>query len=185
VLAYSHPQRGQQDTDTVLKRWCSMFDYAYERVDSPVFVSVVHPQVIGQGHHMLMYEQFVEYIAGKEGVWFATCERSPTPGSPMTMIAGSSTCPTCAALRPLHPTLDGASPELSPGLIADAGSPSQGLPVTTGESCARAPLRRLRRRSRSCRPTRSPAVHRHPGNLHRERACVQIKGGTAALDHLI
>jgi hypothetical protein len=134
VLAYSHPQRGQQDTDTVLKRWCSMFDYAYERVDSPVFVSVVHPQVIGQGHHMLMYEQFVEYIAGKEGVWFATCERSPTPGSPMTMIAGSSTCPTCAALRPLHPTLDGASPELSPGLIADAGSPSQGLPVTTGES---------------------------------------------------
>jgi hypothetical protein len=49
VLAYSHPQRGQQDTDTVLKRWCSMFDYAYERVDSPVFVSVVHPQVIGHG----------------------------------------------------------------------------------------------------------------------------------------
>jgi peptidoglycan-N-acetylglucosamine deacetylase len=75
VLAYSHPQRGQQDTDTVLKRWCSMFDYAYERVDSPVFVSVVHPQVIGQGHHMLMYEQFVEYIAGKEGVWLATCEQ--------------------------------------------------------------------------------------------------------------
>ena len=28
----------------------------------------------------------------------------------------------------------GLSPELSPGLIADAGSPSQGLPVTTGES---------------------------------------------------
>jgi peptidoglycan-N-acetylglucosamine deacetylase len=24
---------------------------------------------------MLMYEQFVEYIAGKEGVWFATCEQ--------------------------------------------------------------------------------------------------------------
>jgi hypothetical protein len=24
---------------------------------------------------MLMYEQFVEYIAGTEGVWFATCEQ--------------------------------------------------------------------------------------------------------------
>lgn len=51
--------------------------------------------------------------------------------------------------------------------------------------CARAPLRRLRRRSRSRRPTRSPAVHHHPGNLRRERASVQIKGGTAAMDHLI
>jgi peptidoglycan/xylan/chitin deacetylase (PgdA/CDA1 family) len=28
VLAFSHPQRGQQDTGTVLKRWRSMFDYA-------------------------------------------------------------------------------------------------------------------------------------------------------------
>ena len=30
----------------------------------------------------------------------------------MPIQSRSSTCPTCAALRPLHPTLDGPSPEL-------------------------------------------------------------------------
>jgi hypothetical protein len=30
-----------------------------------------------------------------------------------------------------------------------------------------------------------PAVHHDPANLDRERACVQIKGGTAAIDQLI
>ena len=34
----------------------------------------VHPQVIGQAHHMMWFEKLVEHIASKDGVWFATCE---------------------------------------------------------------------------------------------------------------
>jgi hypothetical protein len=39
-----------------------------------VFASCVHPQIIGQAHHMLWYERLIQHIAGKDGVWFATCD---------------------------------------------------------------------------------------------------------------
>jgi hypothetical protein len=45
------------------------------RVENPVYVSCVHPQTIGQAHHMLWYERLIEYIASKDGVWFATCDQ--------------------------------------------------------------------------------------------------------------
>ncbi|MEW2103454.1 polysaccharide deacetylase [Streptomyces cellulosae] len=66
-------QTGMQDSDTIYKRWKDIFDYAYDRVPNPVYATCVHPQIIGQPHHMMWYERLVEYIAGKEGVWFATC----------------------------------------------------------------------------------------------------------------
>jgi hypothetical protein len=34
----------------------------------------VDAQCLGQAHHMLRYERLVEYIAGHDGVWFATIE---------------------------------------------------------------------------------------------------------------
>jgi peptidoglycan-N-acetylglucosamine deacetylase len=67
-------QPGMQDTETIYRRWKDIFDYGYERVENPVYVSCVHPQIIGQAHHMLWYERLIEYIASKDGVWFATCD---------------------------------------------------------------------------------------------------------------
>jgi peptidoglycan-N-acetylglucosamine deacetylase len=74
VFAYvTGIQAGQQDTETFFRRWKDIFDYGYERVESPCFASAVHPQVIGQAHHILAFERLIEYIAGKDGVWFTTC----------------------------------------------------------------------------------------------------------------
>jgi hypothetical protein len=63
-----------QDTETILRRWTDIFDYAYEKVDNPVFASCVHPQIIGQPHHIMWYERLIEHMAGKDGVWFASLE---------------------------------------------------------------------------------------------------------------
>jgi peptidoglycan/xylan/chitin deacetylase (PgdA/CDA1 family) len=68
-------QHGMQDSDAIYRRWKDIFDYAYERVENPVYVSCVHPQIIGQAHHMLWYERLIEYIASKDGVWFTTCDQ--------------------------------------------------------------------------------------------------------------
>lgn len=39
-----------------------------------IFISCVHPQIVGQAHHMLWYERLIEHMASKEGVWFATTD---------------------------------------------------------------------------------------------------------------
>jgi peptidoglycan-N-acetylglucosamine deacetylase len=67
-------QPGQQDTETIFRRWKDIFDYAYERVDNAWYGIAVHPQIIGQAHHMMYFERLVDYIASKDGAWFATCE---------------------------------------------------------------------------------------------------------------
>ena len=38
------------------------------------YAVAVHPQIIGQAHHIMFFERLIEYIASKDGVWFATCE---------------------------------------------------------------------------------------------------------------
>lgn len=73
-LAYTGAQAGMQDSTTIYNRWRDIFDYGYANETNPVFATCVHPQIIGQAHHMLWYERLVEYIAGHEGVWFATIE---------------------------------------------------------------------------------------------------------------
>jgi peptidoglycan/xylan/chitin deacetylase (PgdA/CDA1 family) len=74
VFAYvTGIQAGQQDTETFVRRWKDIFDYGYERVENACFASAVHPQVIGQAHHILAYERLIDHIADKDGVWFATC----------------------------------------------------------------------------------------------------------------
>jgi peptidoglycan-N-acetylglucosamine deacetylase len=67
-------QPGQQDTETIYRRWKDIFDYGYERVPNACYATAVHPQIIGQAHHIMFYERLVDYIAAKDGVWFATCE---------------------------------------------------------------------------------------------------------------
>ena len=37
-----------------------------------VFALTVHPQTIARAHAFLMFERFVEYAAGHEGVWMTT-----------------------------------------------------------------------------------------------------------------
>jgi peptidoglycan/xylan/chitin deacetylase (PgdA/CDA1 family) len=66
-------QPGQQDTETAFRRWKDIFDYGYERVENACYAHACHPQIIGQAHHILMYERLIDYIASKDGVWFATC----------------------------------------------------------------------------------------------------------------
>jgi peptidoglycan/xylan/chitin deacetylase (PgdA/CDA1 family) len=67
-------QPGQQDTDTIFRRWKDIFDYGYERVPNACYAIAVHPQIIGQAHHIMFFERLIDYIASKDGVWFATCE---------------------------------------------------------------------------------------------------------------
>ena len=67
-------QAGQQDSNTVYERWRDIFDYGYERIEGAAFVSCVHPQIVGQPHHMLWYERLIEHMVSREGVWFATTD---------------------------------------------------------------------------------------------------------------
>lgn len=67
-------QPGQQDTETAFRRWKDIFDYAYDHVDGACYAHAVHPQIIGQAHHIMMYERLIEHIASKDGTWFASCE---------------------------------------------------------------------------------------------------------------
>lgn len=73
-LAYTGPQAGMQDTETILRRWQDIFDYAYQNVENPVYATCVHPQIIGQAHHMMWYEKLIQHIVSHDGVWFATCD---------------------------------------------------------------------------------------------------------------
>lgn len=66
-------QPGMQDTETIYRRWKDIFDYGYERVENACYAVAVHPQIIGQAHHMMWFERLIDYISSKDGVWFATC----------------------------------------------------------------------------------------------------------------
>lgn len=63
---------GMADTETVLRRWIDLFDYAYARVPGGVFTLTVHPQTIARGHHLLMFERFLEHVSSHSGVHFGT-----------------------------------------------------------------------------------------------------------------
>ncbi|OZC83504.1 xylanase deacetylase [Rhodococcus sp. 06-418-1B] len=67
-------QAGQQDSRAVFERWRDIFDYGYERIEGAAFVSCVHPQIIGQPHHMMWYEKLIQHMVERDGVWFATTD---------------------------------------------------------------------------------------------------------------
>ena len=43
-------------------------------LNNACYAVAVHPQIIGQAHHIMFFERLVDYISSKDGVWFATCE---------------------------------------------------------------------------------------------------------------
>ncbi|MFA3843379.1 polysaccharide deacetylase family protein [Streptomyces aureus] len=61
---------GFEDPRATLHRWKAHVDFAYQRVDNPLVSLTVHPQSIGRPHNFLMFEEFLDYVAGLEGVWF-------------------------------------------------------------------------------------------------------------------
>lgn len=72
ALDYSPRGSGMASTDAVFARWKDHFDFAYERVPGGVIAITVHPQTIGRAHSFMMFERFVEYVVGHDGVWAAT-----------------------------------------------------------------------------------------------------------------
>lgn len=73
TFAYTGAQEGMNDTEMVYKRWTDIFDYAYNNVSNPVYAMALHPQIIGQAHHMLLLERLIQHIRSYPGVWFAPC----------------------------------------------------------------------------------------------------------------
>lgn len=73
ALAYTGNQEGMSDTDGVLRRWQDIFDYAY-REEGHVYALTMHPQIIGQPHHMILLEKLIDHIKSHEDVWFASLE---------------------------------------------------------------------------------------------------------------
>ena len=49
-------------------------NYGYQNVEGAAFVSCVHPQIVGQAHHMMWYQKLIEHMVSDDGVWFATTD---------------------------------------------------------------------------------------------------------------
>lgn len=54
--------------------WRDQFDWAYREYDYATFPICIHPDVAGRPQVLLMLERLIEYLAGKPGVTFETCE---------------------------------------------------------------------------------------------------------------
>ncbi len=54
--------------------WRDQFDWMYREYDYGVFPICLHPDVSGRPQVLLMLERLIEYMAGKPGVSFDTCE---------------------------------------------------------------------------------------------------------------
>ena len=54
--------------------WKDQFDWVYREMDYGVFPLTIHPDVSGRPQNLLMLERLFDYIAGHDGVEFATME---------------------------------------------------------------------------------------------------------------
>ena len=61
-----------QSTDVLLQRWADSFDFAYERCPGGMLALTLHPQTIGRAQNLLMLERFLDHVASRPGVWFAS-----------------------------------------------------------------------------------------------------------------
>jgi peptidoglycan/xylan/chitin deacetylase (PgdA/CDA1 family) len=61
---------GFSSPSMVREIWQGEFDYAYRHTPGGAYILTLHPQVIGRGHRMLMFEDLLDYIAGHDGVRF-------------------------------------------------------------------------------------------------------------------
>ncbi len=64
--------RGDRYTNPrqILQVWKDEFDVAYE--EGTMFLLTMHPHYIGHRSRIVVLEELIEYIAGHEGVWWAT-----------------------------------------------------------------------------------------------------------------
>jgi peptidoglycan-N-acetylglucosamine deacetylase len=63
---------GLKAPSAVEEIWKGDFDYAYASCPGGVYDLTMHPQVIGRGHRMLMFERLIEHFGSREGVVFET-----------------------------------------------------------------------------------------------------------------
>jgi peptidoglycan/xylan/chitin deacetylase (PgdA/CDA1 family) len=56
----------------MFERWKDHFDYAYHEEVNSMIAITVHPQCIGRAHLFKMFERFIEYVVGQDGVWMTT-----------------------------------------------------------------------------------------------------------------
>lgn len=62
-------QSGISSPADVLSIWKTEFDACYD--EGLLFHLVLHPQIIGRPHRMMMLEKLIQYIRGHSKVWFA------------------------------------------------------------------------------------------------------------------
>jgi peptidoglycan/xylan/chitin deacetylase (PgdA/CDA1 family) len=61
---------GFSSPSAVEEIWRGEFDYAYRDFPGGTYILTLHPQVIGRGHRMLMFEKLLDHISGHSGVVF-------------------------------------------------------------------------------------------------------------------
>jgi peptidoglycan/xylan/chitin deacetylase (PgdA/CDA1 family) len=64
--------QGLGSTEVMFERWKDHFDYAYHEEVNSMIAITVHPQCIGRAHLFKMFERFIEYVVGQDGVWMTT-----------------------------------------------------------------------------------------------------------------
>jgi peptidoglycan-N-acetylglucosamine deacetylase len=62
---------GLRPISSVLENWAADFDYMYDNVPGGIFNLVLHPEVTGRGHRMILLEKIIQHIMEKGDVWFA------------------------------------------------------------------------------------------------------------------
>lgn len=73
VITSKMAMTGLRNPNDPLTVWKGEFDYLYHRIGTGLLTITMHPQVIGRGYRMLMFEQFLDYVSGFSGVSFTSC----------------------------------------------------------------------------------------------------------------
>lgn len=63
---------GLKSTESILYRWKELYDFAAQQ-DGACYVLTIHPQTIGRGHMLRMFQNLLIYLQEK-GAWFTTIE---------------------------------------------------------------------------------------------------------------
>jgi peptidoglycan/xylan/chitin deacetylase (PgdA/CDA1 family) len=63
---------GSSSSQMLFERWKDAFDYAISHVSNGVYALTVHPQTIGRGQHIVMFERLIQHMQEYDGVWFAS-----------------------------------------------------------------------------------------------------------------
>jgi peptidoglycan-N-acetylglucosamine deacetylase len=70
-VVFEYPHRVAPSVSEVERIWRDDFDYMREHEEGGVITYVVHPQVIGRAHRMMLLERVIRHQAECGDVWFA------------------------------------------------------------------------------------------------------------------